>query len=150
MKAFPHHYGVRAAASENSSVGLSAPGLMPLASAPPLEFEGPGDLWSPETLLVAAVSDCFILTFRAIARASNLRWTDLSCDTTGTVERIDSVTRFTAMDLDIHLAVPDAMDIDKAKRLIEKAERACLISNSLKTSARFRAEVTLGEAPLAA
>ena len=35
------------------------------------EFGGPGDLWSPETMLAGAVAGCFILTFRAAARASS-------------------------------------------------------------------------------
>jgi peroxiredoxin-like protein len=150
MKPFPHQYRVRASASEQSSIELSAPGLTPMVSAAPLEFDGPGDLWSPETLLMAAVADCFVLTFRAIAKASGLRWTNVSCNGSGTVERNEGVTRFTAINLDIRLVVPAAIDVEKAKKVVEKAERSCVISNSLKTSPAFRSEVAVSEDVLVA
>ena len=72
MQDLPHHYVVKASADTDSHILLESPGLEPVTSAGPAEFGGPGDLWSPETLLVAAVADCFILTFRAIARASRM------------------------------------------------------------------------------
>ena len=46
-------------------------------SSAPVEFDGPGDRWSPETLLIAAIADCFILTFRAIACATRMDWQGL-------------------------------------------------------------------------
>src|SRR5215510_7751370 len=100
--------------------------LPALATASPREFDGPGDRWSPETLLTGAVADCFILTFRAIARASKLVWHDLECDATGTLDRVDGVTRFTAVDLHARLAVPPGVDEALAARLLHKAEERCL------------------------
>ena len=73
MQELPHHYVVSANAKTVGNVALSANGVSDLESAPPAEFGGPGDQWSPESLLVAAVADCFILSFRAIARASTSR-----------------------------------------------------------------------------
>ena len=77
MQQYPHVYRVGAEADTGSAVQISSEGLSPLRSMPPKEFDGPGDLWSPESLLVAAVADCFILTFRAIARASQVNWLHL-------------------------------------------------------------------------
>ena len=68
MHPFPHHYSVAAKADTQGDVALEGERLPPIASAPPTEFGGPGDRWSPETLFVAAVADCFVLTFRGIAR----------------------------------------------------------------------------------
>jgi organic hydroperoxide reductase OsmC/OhrA len=65
MKSFPHIYNVTASAMPDGDVELTADRLPFLLSAPPAEFGGPGDRWSPETLLAAAVGDCFVLTFRA-------------------------------------------------------------------------------------
>ena len=73
MQEFPHHYVAAASAESEGSVEVTSPGLESLETAGPAEFGGPGDLWSPETLLVAAVADCFILGFRAIARAARLK-----------------------------------------------------------------------------
>ena len=96
MQDFPHHYKVAAKANPEGTVMLSSDGLDDLASAAPAEFGGPGDRWSPETLLAAAVADCFILGFKAIARASRFPWNSLRCDVEAVLERIDHVTRFTA------------------------------------------------------
>ena len=54
MDTYPHHYKVQAAAKTEGSVALASERLPKLSSAPPLQFGGPGDQWSPETLLVAA------------------------------------------------------------------------------------------------
>ena len=95
------------------------------------------DLWSPETFLVGAIGDCLILTFRSIARASNLAWLSLDCDVAGTLERVDRVTKFTAFEVRATLRVPDGVDVDRARQLLEKAEHSCLITSSLSGTVRF-------------
>jgi organic hydroperoxide reductase OsmC/OhrA len=132
MREFPHHYAVTATGAVQGEVELSAEQLPTLRSASPAEFDGPGDRWSPETLLVGAIGDCFILTFRAVARASKLPWTSLQCHVTGTLDRIDRVTQFTSFEILAHIQVPAGTDPDHARRALDKAERGCLISNSLK------------------
>jgi hypothetical protein len=91
---FPHRYAVRAAGTaEDVVVELASNGLTAVSTASPAEFGGPGDRWSPETLLVGAVADCFVLTFRAVAKASKLPWQSLACDAVGTLDRIEGVVR---------------------------------------------------------
>jgi len=141
MVPFPHRYAVTAAGTLNGEVMLTAEGLPALPSASPAEFGGPGDRWSPETLLVGAVADCFILTFRAIARASNLTWTSMACDVEGTLDRVARVTQFTAFRLKARLRVPCGTDTALAGRLLQKAEEACLITNSLKAACHLEADV---------
>ena len=93
MHQLPHSYVVSAAAEPESNVTLASDGLESVISAPPEAFGGPGDLWSPETLLVAAVADCLILSFRAIARASSYTWSELQCSIAETRQFIaDDVT----------------------------------------------------------
>ncbi len=141
MQDLPHHYRVAASAHSGENVVLSSPGLEDLETAGPAEFGGPGDLWSPETLLVGSVADCFILSFRATARAARFEWDSLRCDVVGTLEKIDRVTQFTKFDIEAELAVPGGTDEDKALRLMEKAEHYCLITNSLKGTTQFAATV---------
>lgn len=143
MQDFPHHYVVAASAHADSNVELQSPGLEKLESAGPAEFGGPGDLWSPETLLVAAVADCFILSFRATARAARLDWSGLSCDVVGQLDRIDKVTRFTNFSIRATLEVPEGTNEDKARRLMEKAEKHCLITNSLSAESHLDASVRI-------
>ena len=72
--AFPHEYRTTATAETAGLVHLNADGLPEILSAPPKAFNGPGDQWSPEDLLVAAVADCFVLSFQAIAAMSKFNW----------------------------------------------------------------------------
>lgn len=144
MQEFPHRYSVAAVANPEGDVDLQSDGLSSLASAPPAEFGGPGDRWSPETLLVAALADCFVLTFRAIARASKLSWLSLRCDVEGTLDRVERVTQFTGFLVRASLRVPPGTNEEQAKRLLARAEQACLITNSLKGAFRLEAEVEIG------
>ena len=131
MQEYPHNYVVSAAGAADGEVTLASDGLADLPSMPPEEFGGPGGYWSPETLLVAAVADCFILSFRAIARASRLEWTRLECSVDGELEKVDRVTRFVGFAVRATLEVPAGTNQAKAERLLEKAEQACLVTNSL-------------------
>jgi organic hydroperoxide reductase OsmC/OhrA len=150
MESFPHHYRVAAAAAVDGDVELSSDRVPTLQSASPAAFGGPGDRWSPETLLVGAVADCFVLTFRAVARASNLRWTSLRCDVTGTLDRVDRTTQFTDLEVHARLAAAAGTDLGQAKRVLEKAEHGCLIANSLKAAIHLTVDVDVAEEPAAA
>ena len=141
MHDFPHHYQVSASSTADSEVTLASEGVVDISSMPPVEFGGPGGHWSPESLLVAAVADCFVLSFRAIARASRLDWTSLSCTVDGELDRVERVTQFTAFKVVAELDVPEGTDLAKAERLLEKAETACLITNSLKADSDLTASV---------
>lgn len=144
MQDLPHHYRVMAHGAAEGEIELASEGLESLATAAPAEFGGPGNRWSPETLLVGAVADCFILTFRAVARASKLPWTRLRCDVTGVLERVERTTRFTRLDVRATLVVPEGQDEAKARRVLEKAERGCLVTNSLLAESHLEAEVEVG------
>jgi organic hydroperoxide reductase OsmC/OhrA len=98
-------------------------------------------VWTPENLLVAALADCYILMFRAVARASRLEWGSLECRAEGKLERVEGVTSFSRYELHAVLTVPEGTDLDKARRLMEKAEKGCLVSNSLKAERVLRAEI---------
>lgn len=144
MQDYPHRYHVTANAAADTTVELTSPGLASIESAPPAEFGGPGDLWSPETLLAAAVANCFVLSFRAIARASKLEWSALRCDVEAVLDREERVTRFTRIHERVVLEVPAGASTDTARRLLEKAEHACLITNSLTATTTLEAEVRVG------
>jgi organic hydroperoxide reductase OsmC/OhrA len=146
MQEFPHRYSVAAAANPQGDVPLESERLPSLATAPPAEFGGPGDRWSPETLLVASVADCFVLTFRAIAGASKLPWLSLRCDVDGTLDRVERVTQFTGFHIRASLRVPPGTNEEQARRLLARAEQTCLITNSLKGACHLEAEIEFGAA----
>ena len=144
MHEFPHLYRVGThVVADAPDVVLSSVGLPDLATAPPAEFDGPGDRWSPETLLVGAVCDCFVLGFKSIAAASRLEWRALDVSVEGKLERIDKRTRFTEMSIVAELTVPSGAE-KRAPRLLEKAEEICLITNSLSARVQFAGNVVVG------
>ena len=145
MQDLPHLYHVNASAEVDGNVALKADDLPQIITAPPAEFGGPGDQWSPETLLVGAVANCFVLTFRAIARASKLDWSNLECSAEGVLDRVDKVTRFTEMKVTARLKVPAGTNVDKAQRLMEKSEAVCLVTRSMLVEAHLDAEVIVSD-----
>ena len=128
-------------ATPDGEVRLAGVGVPELPSMPPPEFDGPGGFWSPETLLVAAVADCFTLSFRSIARASRLEWSELTAEVHGLLERSDGVARFTRFDTHARLIVPAGTEPARARTLMEKAEKICLISNSLSAARHLECDV---------
>jgi organic hydroperoxide reductase OsmC/OhrA len=145
MQDFPHHYKTTATARHDSNVDMTSPGLPELKLAAPAEFGGPGDHWSPETLMAAAVASCFKLSFKAIARAAKFEWVSIRCDVVAVLDRVDKVTQFTEFHQTVVLEVPPGSDEAKAVRLLEKAERTCLVTNSLTGTTRLDATVRLVE-----
>ncbi len=141
MHPYPHHYRASAAANATGLVSVSSPETPALTTAPPPEFDGPGGVWSPETLLVAAIADCFVLTFRAVARAGSLVWNQLECEVEGTLERAAGVTSFTKYVTRVVLRVPVGVDAAKATELLERAEKVCLVTNSLRGARSIACQV---------
>lgn len=141
MHPFPHLYSVHATVRPDGDVPLASEGVRVIESAPPKEFDGPGNQWSPEQLLTAAVADCFLLSFRAIANASKFAWVNLEATTRGTLDRADGKMRFTRFDTHAKLHVHTGADVERAKKLLEKAEATCLVANSLTSERHLTMEV---------
>ena len=144
MQNLPHHYKVSATAAGTTNVTLSSEGLTPIESAASAEFGGPGDRWSPETLLVAAVADCFILTFKAISRGSKIEWLNISCDVDGILDRVEKTTLFTQLSLRTVVTVPAGADQEKVQRVLEKSEQQCLITNSMTSTVTLETDIQFG------
>ena len=142
MKPLPHHYHVQLTGGPTGHATLGADGGIPdLASAPPLDFGGPGDAWSPEHLFLAAIESCLLFTLRAVAAASKLEFTSLEVKGEGVLNKQDGVLRFTEVVLRPRLVLGPGGDREKALRMLEKSERACLVSASISTPVRLEPEI---------
>jgi peroxiredoxin-like protein len=144
MKPLPHVYTARLTGGAEGYAEVAAAGVGELRTAPPADFDGPGDAWSPEQFLMAAVETCFLFTLRAVARASKVEFTSLEVSGEGTVDRKDGATRFTQIVLHPRLTLPPGADRARALRVLEKSEKACLISASLSTPVRLEPEIVSG------
>lgn len=145
MKPLPHRYEATLTGGPTGHANLASDGLPNLPTAPPVDFGGPGDAWSPEHMLLGSVATCFLFTFRAVARASQLQFNSVDLDVSGTVDRVDGVTRFTEIVLRARAVVAAGTDPDRARRVMERSERACLVSRSLESPIRFEPEVLVGD-----
>lgn len=141
MQAFPHTYVVSASGESAGNLDISADGLPDLEVAPPTEFDGPGDVWSPESLFVSSLASCFILSFRAVAAASRFDWVDIRCEASGVLDRIEKVTQFTSVTHRVTLTVNARDDVDKAEKLLHKAESVCLVSNSITADIHLETDI---------
>ena len=145
MDAFPHHYTVTANGSATTShVMVSSAGVSDITTDAPAEFGGPGDQWSPEALIMAAVADCFILTFRAVSRASKVEWESITCEATGTLDRVERKTQFTEIALKVSVKALGEVSVEQVERVLHKSEEGCLITNSMTASVSLTADVKVG------
>jgi organic hydroperoxide reductase OsmC/OhrA len=142
MQQFPHVYSVTSTAGATSNLALTSEGLPRLTSAAPAEFGGPGDQWSPETLLAAAIASCFVLSFRFVARRLRLEWVRLECEVEATLERVGGgVTRFTQVVIHATLTAPGRTGTAAYEDALLQAEHGCLVANSLACTRELRMEI---------
>lgn len=112
----------------------SAPvdGLPDLDVSSPPEFGGPSGVWTPEHMFVGAISTCLMTTFRAVAEASSLEIVDYRDTAVGRLRRGDDrMYSFETVTLRPQITITDPTKVERAKRLIEKADAACLVSRSV-------------------
>lgn len=113
--------------------------------ATPLPFEkGVAGMWSPEHLFTAAISSCFLTTFIAIAEYSKLQFTNIEVHAEGVLDKPEGKFLMTEVHLRPQLVIPNESDRDKAIRIMEKAEAACLITHSVRAAVSLHPEVSVG------
>jgi peroxiredoxin-like protein len=123
---------------------LSAPVLPSLKVDAPPEFKGHEGVWTPEHLFVASVNSCFMTTFLAIAENSKLEFESFRANAKGKLEKLsDKGFMITEITLQPKLVIKHARDSQRACRILEKAEKYCLISNSIKTQTKLVPDIKL-------
>jgi len=145
----PYYYETEVEWTEQKMGELEAPGLESLQVASPPEFQGHEGIWTPEHYFVASVNSCFMTTFLAIAQMSKLEFVSFDSKATGKLDKVEGVGyQMTEIILHPNLVIRYSKDLEKAYRLLEKAEKNCLISNSIKTQVRLESEFVKAEEEL--
>jgi peroxiredoxin-like protein len=112
--------------------------------ATPPEFpKGVPRIWSPEHLFVASVNSCLMTTFLAIAEYSKLEFNNFECNATGILDKVEGKFMMSEITLHVTLEISDPSKKERAQRIIEKSEKACLISNSIKTNIKLETEILI-------
>jgi peroxiredoxin-like protein len=127
-----HEYRVKAFCAGPRKGVVQAEGVLSSISfsAPP-EFLGESGRWTPEHFLVAAVASCFVSTFSGMAEKSRLKFASFNMDAEGVLGNEDGIWRFIEITLRPVVAILNEVDRDQIIRLLEKAEKSCLIVRSL-------------------
>lgn len=147
-----HDYDVEVTNTGIKTGVLTAPGdgLDTIEVASPPEFGGPAGVWSPEHLFVAALSVCLMTTFRAVAESSGLEVLDYSDRSSGHLQRgEDRRYRFDKVTLRPRVVIDDESKVERALRLLHKAESVCLISRSVSSEIVLEPTVEVRESSTA-
>ncbi len=138
-----HHYKVNLSWTGDRKGEMYSPELnSKIDVATPPEFpKGIAGIWSPEHLFTAAVNSCFMTTFLAIAENSKLEYLEFSCESEGVLDMVDGRYLMTEIILHPKLKLTNIADKEKAERIFQKSEKACLISNSIKSATRLAGEI---------
>lgn len=150
----PHIYNVDISWKEGRKGLMCSPELKaPEASlgcidvATPPEFpKGIPGIWSPEHLFTASVASCLMTTFLAVAENSKLSFGYFKCHAKGKLEQVEGKMIMSEVHLFPELSVPSEADKEKAEKVLSKAEKACLISNSIRSTVTVDATIVV-EAP---
>jgi peroxiredoxin-like protein len=130
-----HNYTVNLKWTSDRKGEISSPELTDkiTIATPPQFNKGIENIWSPEHLLTAAVNSCYMTTFLAIAENFKFEFIDFVCEAKGVLEQIDGKFLMTEILLTPTLTLAQGVDKEKAERILQKSEVACLISNSIKS-----------------
>jgi peroxiredoxin-like protein len=112
-------------------------------ATPPQFPKGVEGIWSPEHFFTAAVNSCFMTTFLAIAENSRLEFKEFSCNAVGVLDQIEGKFLMTEVILNPTLIITKEEDKEKALRVLDKSEKACLISNSITSKVSLNPTVRL-------
>ena len=137
-----HEYSTSVNWTEGSKGRLASTGIPSLAVGAPPDFGGEGGVWSPEHMFVASTEVCVMLTFLAIARMSKLEFVSWRSSAKGKVERVEGQGfMFTGIEIDAEIGLKQASDREKAEKVLEKTDKNCLVTKSMKTPVDFRYKI---------
>jgi len=137
-----HTYSTNLQWSINRKGKLSTPGMPTIEVATPPEFPGGHPhIWSPEHLFVGAAEICLMTTFLAIAEKSKLEFADYTSNATGVLEKSDIGLVVKHITIYPKVTVFHQDDIENVIKILEKSERHCIISNSMKTEVSIKPTV---------
>lgn len=146
-----HSYQVRAKCTKlRSGVVASDTVPRPICFSAPPEFQGESGVWTPEHFFVASVVTCYVSTFSGVSEVSKFGFVSLEVDAEGVLEKGEDGWRFTEVKLHPALKIAREEDRERASRLLEKAERSCLVVRSISARVTLEPAITVaaGRAPV--
>ena len=128
---------------EGKKGNLDSPGKQPIEISTPPEFKGPEGYWSPEDLFLASINSCIMTTFIYFAEKDSLAFISYESETEGEVSFQEGRLTFSSVTIRPIVEVKNESDKEKAKQIIEKSEKYCLISSSVKSEITVSPEIKI-------
>ncbi len=152
-----HHYALTSTWTGNLGTGTSGyrdyrrdvtievDGKPALAASSDKPFRGDPQRWNPEDLLVAALSECHLLSYLHACVTAGVVVTSYRDEATG-IMREDGRGSGAFAEVTLHpqVTVADASMIETAQRAHEQAHEWCFIANSVNFPVLHEATVTVG------
>src|SRR5699024_9343048 len=131
-----HHFHLKAEwpGARNSEGYIEAGNLQSKVSIPP-EMDGPGVGTNPDEMLLGAAATCYVITLAAMIERTKLPLQEMYLDSEGIVDVTNGVITYKKI---IHkqkvILQEDSSEADhkKLEKLVEKAEKSCMISRALR------------------
>ncbi len=122
----------------------SAPGkvTLPVSSAP--EYAGNALRWNPEDLLGAALANCHMLTFLALAAKAKLEVRAYEDHAEAILDTVDKVTSVATICLRPTIRVAPGTSMAKVMDLFQKAHKYCFVANSIKSKVVMEPRIVEG------
>jgi len=146
MMSEKHTYTTAVEWTKERRAALSSRGLPTIEVATPPNFPGGHEgIWSPEHLYTAAAEVCLMTTFLSFAERANLDFLSYKSEADGILDKVEKSLLMTRIHIKPTITVASEADRAEALKLIERAERYCLISNSIKSEVTVEAIVVVNQ-----
>ena len=141
-----HTYTTAVEWTREKRAALSSRGLPTIEVATPPNFPGGHEgIWSPEHLYTAAAEVSLMTTFLSFAERAKLAFLSYKSQADGILDKVDKSLLMTRIHIKPTITVASEADRAEALKLIERAERYCLISNSIKSEVTVEAIVVVNQ-----
>ncbi|MGE4583698.1 MAG: OsmC family protein [Sphaerochaeta sp.] len=140
-----HVYTTHVEWTKQRKGALSSAFLPTIEVATPPNFPGGHEgIWSPEHLYTASAEICLMTTFLSLAERAGLGFKSYKSDAEGTLEKVEKGLQMTRIHIRPTVVVDDEPTKEQTIGLLQKAEKYCLISNSMKTVVSIEPNVLVG------
>ncbi|MBP1969805.1 peroxiredoxin-like protein [Virgibacillus natechei] len=112
----------------------------------PTEMDGPGVGTNPDEMLLGAAATCYIITLAAMIERAELPLKEMSLESEGIVDVTNGVFTYEKI---IHKPTvilqggAPAGDRKRIEKLVEKAEKSCMISRAIQGNVELELEATI-------
>lgn len=120
-----------------------APGRPVLLGSADRPFRGDPALWNPELLLLAALSECHLLSYLSFCARAGVVVVSYRDDARATMSQEGMGGHFTEAVLRPEVVVTDASMVEQAEALHGPAHDACFIASSVRFPVRHEARVSV-------